>query len=308
MSTENSLELEAADEVCASCGVAAVDDTKLKNCACNLVKYCSVDCQKNHRSIHKKECRKRLAELHDDDLFKQPDSSHLGECSICCLPLSIDPEKSTLMGCCCKIICNGCECANQKREIEAGLEPRCAFCREPLPKSDEEYDKNVMERIKKKDPVAMTAMGKSCRDREGDFGKAFEYWAKAAELGDADAHCCLGCLYYNGNGVEKDMKKAVYHWEHAAIGGHPQARAYLAGHEMEIGRFERAAKHYIIAANLGEDFPLKPIKEFFVQGIASKEEYAAALRGHQAALDATKSAERDEAEAFYKTMQLNGSQ
>ena len=32
---------------CASCGKAAVDDVKLKKCACDLVKYCSVDCQKN---------------------------------------------------------------------------------------------------------------------------------------------------------------------------------------------------------------------------------------------------------------------
>jgi hypothetical protein len=44
---------EGADEVCASCGTAAVDDVTLKKCACNLVKYCSVDCQKNHRSRHK---------------------------------------------------------------------------------------------------------------------------------------------------------------------------------------------------------------------------------------------------------------
>jgi hypothetical protein len=28
-----------ADEVCGSCGKAAVDDVKLKKCACNLVKY-----------------------------------------------------------------------------------------------------------------------------------------------------------------------------------------------------------------------------------------------------------------------------
>src|SRR5210317_2376406 len=89
-------------DLCASCGIAGVDDTKLKNCACNLVKYCSVDCQKNHRPKHKKLCKKRLAELHDDDLFTQPDISHMGECPICCLPLSIYPRKSTLNTCCSK--------------------------------------------------------------------------------------------------------------------------------------------------------------------------------------------------------------
>eukprot|EP00985_Skeletonema_marinoi_P006192 scaffold2689_cov70-Skeletonema_marinoi.AAC.15 len=65
---------------CASCGVTAeVDDIKLKNCtACYLVKYCSVKCQKDHRPQHKRECKKRMAELRDEFLFKQPESSHLG--------------------------------------------------------------------------------------------------------------------------------------------------------------------------------------------------------------------------------------
>ena len=44
---------------CASCGIAGVDDIKLKDCDdCDLVKYCSVKCQKDHRPKHKKECKK----------------------------------------------------------------------------------------------------------------------------------------------------------------------------------------------------------------------------------------------------------
>lgn len=39
---------------CASCGIAAVDDVKLKDCngGCDLVKYCGDDCQENHREQH----------------------------------------------------------------------------------------------------------------------------------------------------------------------------------------------------------------------------------------------------------------
>ena len=84
------------------------------------------------------------------------------------------------------------------------------------------------------------------------------------------------------------MKKAVYHFEQAAIGGHPGARDDLALHEMNNGRFERVVKHYIIAANLGCDTSLQCIKDLFVRGIVSKEDYAAALRGYQAAVDAEK--------------------
>jgi hypothetical protein len=286
MSTNDKTTTSVVDS-CASCGIAAIDNITLKKCACNLVKYCSIDCQKNHRPQHKKMCKKRLAELHDDDLFKQPDSSYLGECSICCLSLPLDPKNSTMMGCCCKIICDGCNYANKKREIEQGLEERCAFCREPEAKSQEEYNKRVMERAKKHDPVAMAQMGKSCRD-EGDYGKALEYWAKAAELGDVEAHVGLGIAYYKGEGVEKDVKTAIHHLEQGAIGGHPDARVFLALHERNNGRFDRAAKHLLINANLGDDNSLKYLKDLFVVGIVSKEDYTAALRGYQTAVNETK--------------------
>jgi tetratricopeptide (TPR) repeat protein len=286
---------------CASCGVAAVDDVKLKKCddGCDLVKYCSDECQKFHREQHEEECNKRKAELRDKDLFTQPDISYMGECPLCCLPLSIRMSKSILMGCCCKIICKGCCYTNKKREFEGGLEHRCAFCREPEAKSDEEYNKRVMNRIKKNNPVAMVHMGKE-HYGEGEYEKALEYFTKAAKLGDVTAHCLLGGLYYQGEGVEKDMKKAVYHLEQAAIGGHPQARGYLGAHEMDNGKFERAAKHWIIAANLGEENSLQQVKDLFVQGVVSKEDYTAALRGYQTAVNETKSSEREKGEASFE--------
>ena len=43
---------------------------------------------------------------------------------------------------------------------------------------------------------------------------------------------------------------------------------------------------------------MKTAKVLFVQGVFSKEEYAAALRGYQAAVDATKSAGREKAEVL----------
>ena len=88
--------------------------------------------------------------------------------------------------------------------------------------------------------------------------------------------------------------------EQAAIGGHPQARSFLANYDIENIRFERAAKHHIIAANQGHDASLKLLKDFFVQGVVSKEDYTAALRAHEAAVNETKSPEREEAEAYFK--------
>src|SRR6056300_1232266 len=118
--TTTSVKGEGLDEVCASCGIAAVDDVTLKKCddGCDLVKYCSDECQENHREQHDEECKKRKEELHDKKIFTQPDSSFMGECPICCLPLPLHPSKSILMSCCCKLICNGCNYANRKHEDE----------------------------------------------------------------------------------------------------------------------------------------------------------------------------------------------
>jgi TPR repeat protein len=297
-------EAAAADEVCASCGQAEIDDIKLKLCdgGCDLVKYCSVDCQESNREQHNGECKTRRAELRDNDLFTQPDISHLGECPICCLPLPIDPKKSLLMTCCSQSICMGCDGANQKREYEAGLEKRCAFCREPLPKpgslSEEIHQKRLMKRVKKNCPVAMREMGRKCYN-EGNYETAFNYWTNAAELGDADAHYSLA-VYNKGQGVEKDEKKKVYHLEEAAIGGHPKARRNLGVEELENHKVDRARKHFIIAANLGHDASLKVLMQFYAKGHASKEDYLGALRGYQAAVEATKSSDRETAEEAIK--------
>ena len=59
-------------------------------------------------------------------------------------------------------------------------------------------------------------------------------------------------------------------------------------------------KHWIIAAKLGDDDALDNVKLGFMDGYVSKEEFEAALRGHQAAVDATKSEQRDAAAEYHE--------
>ena len=296
----------AAADGCACCGQAEIDDIKLKLCdgGCDLVKYCRDECQENHREQHEGDCKKRRAELRDRDLFTQPERSCHGDCPICFLPLSLDTNKSTMTACCSKRICLGCNFANQKRENEAGLEHRCAFCREPLTNSQEEIKKRIMNRVKKNCPVAMQQTGIRHYRVEGDYKTALEYLTKAAELGDAVAHHALSLMYLDGRGVEKDMKKAVHHKAEAAIGGHPDARHNLGVLERKNGRFERARKHFIISANLGDHDSLKAVRKLYADGHATKEDYADALRAYQAAVDATKSPEREKVEEAIKNGEL----
>ena len=170
-----------------------------------------------------------------------------------------------------------------------------------MPDGDEKFYKNVVKRIKKNDPVALSYMGKK-HDHEGDYKGALEYLTKAAELGDAYAHYELSRMYHRGEGVDRDKEKYIYHLEEAAIGGHPTARHNLGIEEMDNGKYERARKHFIIAANLGYHNSLEGLRQLYEDGHASKDDYANALRAYQASLDATKSEEREVADAYFKAL------
>ena len=279
---------------CALCGIAEIDDVKLIPCdGCDLVKYCSDECQKDHESEHEEDCKRRAAELRDELLFKQPEDTYLGDCPICCLPLPLD-EKFSRMTCCSKLICQGCEIANGMRELRMMQVPTCPFCRESVPITDEDIDKRRMKRIEANDPVAMCQEGR-VQYEKGDYSKAFEYCAKAAELGNAEAHPLLAYLYLKGQGVQKDEGKYIHHTEEAAILGDPGARYNLGIHEWKNGNFERAVKHFIIASAQGHSLSIKKLLKAFKEGYIEKEELAAALREQKAAVDATKSPQREKA-------------
>jgi len=279
---------ETDTSFCASCGIVKSNDVKLKNCTgCHLVSYCSIQCQKDHRPKHKRACRKRAEILRDELLFRQPDNSCLGDCPICFIPMAIDPLKSVMMGCCSKLICNGCNYANK--------EPRCPFCRQPTPTSEKDSDKNKMKRCEANDPAALREEGTKRRE-EGDYKNAFSYLTKAVEMGDSMAHHQLSWMYSLGLGVEMDKKKEVYHAEEAAIGGHPEARYNLGVYELDDGRCKRGIKHFMIGASLGHDPSLVALKKLYQDGVANKEDFTAALRAHRAAVDAAKSPHRDAAQ------------
>ncbi len=299
MSTDNS-EVEAADICCASCGKAEVDDTKLKQCdGCDLARYCSDACEEDHRPEHEAKCKERAAELRDELLFKQPEGSYLGDCPICCLPLPLDPySRNRVQPCCTKVICDGCSHTNALRHLQEKIQLTCPFCRHSAAETREEMETNKMKRIAANDPVAISRMGYR-HLTEGDYDGAFKYFTKAAQFGDVVAHYELSVMYRKGEGVEKDNKKAMYHLEEAAIRGHPNARYNLGVYEGRKGNHERAVKHYIMAANLGNDKSLQALKDHYKHGDVSKDDFAAALRAHHAAVVATKSPQREAAAKYY---------
>jgi predicted secreted Zn-dependent protease len=59
-------------------------------------------------------------------------------------------------------------------------------------------------------------------------------------------------------------------------------------------------KHFVIAAKLGYEDSMQMLWKYYSIGYITKEELEATLRTHKAAIDATKSAQRDAAEAYFR--------
>ena len=152
------------------------------------VKYCNADCQKNHWATHKKDCKLRAAELHDEALFKDPPSKE--ECPICFLPMPVQmiccistqpATKSSVLiadiagqnleladlvteefySCCGKGICKGCIHSFS----ESGNDDKCSFC------NSDRCNKTVEEIV--------------------------EEYSRRVEADDVGAMYALGCIYYN---------------------------------------------------------------------------------------------------------------
>ena len=293
---------EAMMSLCANCGKGEDTSCNLKACtACKMVKYCNRECQIAHRPQHKKECKKRAKEIHDEKLFKQPPPDD--DCPICFLRLPTLATGRTYMACCGKVICCGCIHAVQLRAALARRKEDdiCPFCRTPPPTTDEELIKRFEKRIELNDARAMHDFG--CYHAQGyhglaqNYAKALELWHRGGELGCAASCSEIAYTYDIGDGVERDKTKALYYWELSAMNGSAHARLKLGVMEEEGRNYDRALKHFMIAAKDGDLSSLKNIQIMFMNRDATKDDYADALRSYHACLDEIKSNQRDEAAA-----------
>ena len=130
-----------ADICCANhCGIAEVDEVKMEEEECCKLLHSYSDKRRGeHREQDKEECQKQMAKMNDDDLFRQPEKSHLGECPICFLPMPLENKKWMFKTCCSTSVCLGCVCgtiiSNKHDRVKA---LSCPFCREPAALDGEE--------------------------------------------------------------------------------------------------------------------------------------------------------------------------
>jgi len=309
ISNDNITTIGAADSIptCANCGKEGSDINNMCN-KWKQVKYCNASCKKKHRHKHKKECEehlRRVAEKHDEILFKQPPPAE--DCPICFLRMpTLDPTGSKYKLCCGKVICSGCSYAplydHQGNMVDNDKQNQCPFCRVVAPKSDEEAVKRLNKLAEARDHIAIYTLGCCYRDgRYGfpqDYTKASELYHRAGELGHGNSYNSIGQAYYLGRGVEVDNEKAVHYYELAAMRGDVKARCNLGNNETRAGNFERALKHYMIAVRGGYSGSLDTIRMMHLHGEATKEDYTKALQLYQEYLGEVKSKQRDEAAAY----------
>ena len=60
-------------------------------------------------------------------------------------------------------------------------------------------------------------------------------------------------------------------------------------------RKETLPRHFLISAKMGQKKSVEVIKNYFMTGLVTKEQYAEALKGYQDAIEEMKSQDRDEA-------------
>ena len=244
-----------------------------------------------------KECiaGNREVNLEAHDLFKQPPAK--GECPICFLQLPTVDEQIAYYECCGKNLCVGCVHA----DITENNRRLCPFCRTSHSTSDGEFIERIKKRVEAGDAEAIYILGWHYRDGlsglQQDRKKAFQFFIRAGELGDKNAHLSIAVAYENGQGVERDIKKAKHYWELAAMGGDVFARHKLGIKEENRGNLNKAMKHYMIAAVAGYDSSLKKIREGYMNGHATKVDFERALRAHKIAKDERKSDQREAAAA-----------
>ena len=263
---------------------------------CRLVKYCGVECQKTHRQQHKKACKQRAGELKEEQLYSQGIERPEGDfCPICTLPIPLPMgEYSVFSACCMKRICKGCDWAAQKRGMHD-----CPFCRTTKPKNDADMLAMIQARVEKNDPEATSFLGEyycyGLYGLQSDMHKATKLWEEASELGSTTALDNLGDSYFTGRGVQNNWAKAAEYYAKAAMQGSVLARNNLGVIEGNRWNHDRAVRHYLISAKMGLNDSVEGIKDMFMRGLATKEQYARALQGYQDAVEEMKSPERDEA-------------
>ena len=290
---------------CSACGKES--DTLMKCRDCKCVWYCDAACQKRHWKVHRKECRRLKKELakrggkldlgNELDLGPLPDPTPREECPICMRALPLHEGLHRYFVCCKKMICCGCDLQHDRKTKG----PRaCAFCREPVSKSDEETVARLRKRVEGNDPFAMFTLALDYGFGElglpVDEAKCIGLLRQSADLGSPPAQYQLGSFYDLGAlGLERNEEEALNLWKEAAEGGNLVARHNLGNIEFRSENHRAAMRHWRLSASGGFKLSIdRLLIKYFEEGLLHHGDLAETLQAFYLARAEMKSENRDQ--------------
>ena len=228
------------------------------------------------------------------------------DCPICMRPLPIittNNDPSLVVSYCVtcgKNVCMECvisvgvvQCKSNGGDVDKAAEKAmiCPFCRTSasIYKTHEAELVQLMKRANAGDSEAMYHLGESYfhgdRGLPQDKDEGLKWYHCAIEAGCGRAACNIGNLLVAGNGVEQDTEKALEYYQKAVELGWIPAFCNIGLLLMRQGEVEES---YInlrkaIMCGLSKDFLFEILRDGFLRGYITKEEYAFTLRENQSA-------------------------
>ena len=310
-SNEDSEENGTPTKLCSACGEES--DTLKKCTACKCVWYCDKDCQKRHRSEHRRECklikeildcRFRVLDLGTErDLGAFPGLPPREECPICMQVLPIHEALQTYYVCCGKTVCCGCNFQHRIKSREQAVP--CAFCRTAALGSDEEILVHLHKRVEGKDLNALhnTAMtyGYGQLGLPIDQAKCIELLQHSAGLGCPVALAQLGTFHYFAEmGLEENEEEALKYWEKAAAQGHLITLYNLGCREDINDSYVAAMQHWRLSASGGYRDSIEKLIARFARGLLHHTDLSETLQAYYLARSELKSEGRDKYIGYLK--------
>jgi hypothetical protein len=164
-------------------------------------------------------------------------------------------ETEKYYDCCGKNVCKG----RFYSFCMSGNNDKCSFCNAEVDVTDEVKVAKLTTRVE-------------ANDSSSTYLLAHNYYHGLKGL--QQGH--LGNVYLEG----RDMKKAKFHWEAAAMAGCEVARHNLGVLETNSGNMDQAIKHWIIAASGGQYRAMQELIEYFEKGSVTRESIESTLKAY----------------------------
>jgi TPR repeat protein len=286
---EKVVEEAAAPLMCSFCSTENPPKGGFKICSrCKSARYCSTECQTSHwKKGHNQVCVAPAAAAEEQEALSK---IVVQECAICLEKISSSNKYSLP----CEHVFH-IECIANLRL--ASTVQSCPLCRGDLPPGPMQSFlrgcevRNLVESAFRKSKGKLSWEKKLPRELQELSDEMVKMWTYAASEGDMQAQYNLGIVYSQGQGVKKDMKKAMDFYMKAADGGSVHAMVNAGHHYENTNQPAKGVALYKKAANLGYAMAQYNLGNNYLYGQGVKQSYAdaahwfekAALQGYREA-------------------------